>query len=75
MKNTYFMLKKFLVLILFLTIGYSAVAGGYDPTPNPEDVPLDGGVSVLIALGVAYAGKKYRDFKKNQSQKDIDNVL
>ena len=31
-----------------------------------DGIPLDGGVSMLIAAGVAYGAKKYRDYKKNK---------
>ncbi len=39
-----------------------------DPTVPDENavtsIPLDGGVSLLIAAGVAYGAKKYREHKK-----------
>lgn len=40
-----------------------------DPTTEPDEnavtsIPLDGGVSLLIAAGVAYGAKKYREHKK-----------
>lgn len=35
---------------------------------DPTQTPIDGGVSLLIAAGVAYAGKKYRDYKKNSEK-------
>jgi hypothetical protein len=30
----------------------------------PDDTPIDGGVSLLLAAGVGYGVKKYRDAKK-----------
>jgi len=33
------------------------------PDP-PEDTPIDGGLSLLLAAGVGYGVKKYRDSRK-----------
>jgi hypothetical protein len=30
---------------------------------DPEDTPIDGGLSLLLAAGVGYGVKKYRDVK------------
>ena len=35
--------------------------------PPPCSVPIDGGISFLIAAGVALAGKKINDFRKKSS--------
>lgn len=32
--------------------------------PDPNDVPIDGGLSLLLAAGAAYGVKKYRDSRK-----------
>jgi hypothetical protein len=32
--------------------------------PDPEDTPIDGGLSLLLAAGAAYGIKQYRDVKK-----------
>ena len=32
--------------------------------PDPNDTPIDGGLSILIAAGVGYGVKKYRNSKK-----------
>lgn len=41
-----------------------------DPGGDP-DVPIDGGVSLLIAAGVAYGAKKaYDKRKKNQEEQE-----
>ena len=40
--------------------------GGPGCWPPPCPIPLDGGISLLIAAGVAYGGKKiYVNHKKN----------
>lgn len=41
----------------------SAQPGGGGPDPDPS-VPIDGGLSMLIAAGVGYACKKAYDKKK-----------
>ena len=32
--------------------------------PPPCTIPLDGGISLLIAAGIALGGKKFYDFRK-----------
>ncbi len=34
--------------------------------PDPLNVPFDGGASILIASGLAYGAKKYRDRKRSK---------
>ncbi|WAC42309.1 PID-CTERM protein-sorting domain-containing protein [Pedobacter sp. SL55] len=38
---------------------------------NPDDVPVDGGASVLIAAGVAYGLKKAYDKRKQNKETDV----
>jgi len=54
-------------LALLLTLAAQAQPGGGGPEPGPgnggggaTDVPLDGGVSLLLAGGAAYALKRLR---------------
>lgn len=35
--------------------------------PDPEDTPVDGGLALLLAAGVAYGVKSYRN--RNEAQK------
>ena len=37
------------------------------PTP-PQNAPIDGGLSLLVAAGVGYGVKRVRDNKKKQQQ-------
>lgn len=60
MKNT---MKKG-IIIAGLMLG-SAVAFGQPGNPDTP-VPLDGGISLLIAAGAAYGGKKLYQAKKAQ---------
>ena len=40
-------------------------SGGPTPTnPNPTQVPIDGGASLLLASGVAFGLKKLRDRRR-----------
>ena len=58
------LLKKYypaVILLLVLLIPTIVFAQPHDP----NDVPIDGGISVLLAAGAAYGVKKYRDHKKN----------
>ena len=36
--------------------------------PDPVNTPIDGGVSLLIAAGVAYGAKKAHEHRKNKKQ-------
>lgn len=54
------------LLGLYLLLPSLAHALPPDPGADPDTgVPLDGGLSILLAAGVGYAGKKIRDAKKN----------
>jgi hypothetical protein len=56
------------ILILFFIFLPSMLHAQIDPEGDP-DLPLDGGVGVLIAIGVGYGLKKMRDHKKNDRNK------
>lgn len=79
--NTIFAIKmKFtiriilVIAVLFFAADFFAQPGGSPPggpgsNPPcwpPPCVPIDGGISFLIALGAAYGGKKAFDKFKNQ---------
>lgn len=40
--------------------------------PDTVDVPIDGGLSLLLAAGVGYGVKKVRDQRKKKNDKDND---
>lgn len=77
-----FILKTsiFILLLLASVVSYAQPAGGAPPggpsggsTPPcwpPPCIPVDGGISILIALGAAYGSKKAYDFYK--SKEDIE---
>lgn len=64
MKNKFYLLTAVLMIII-TAIPFFAMA--QDPGGGP-DVPIDGGLTVLIAAGAAYGIKKYRDHKKKQQE-------
>jgi len=69
-------LKKLYLLIFFLVIGltkgYSTPkppGGGMGPPcwPGPCSIPIDGGVTFLLAAGAALGAKKIADARKNKN--------
>lgn len=67
-----FLLNRLLPTLLFLlalsetVLAQAPGSGGPGPTPpvGPTDVPLDGGVSLLLAGGVAYGIKHLKNRRK-----------
>jgi hypothetical protein len=59
MKKRYLFIALLFIICLALPLLTLAQAGPDDP----NDVPIDGGLSLLLAAGVAYGAKKYRDGK------------
>jgi len=41
-----------------------------DAPPDPNDVPIDGGLSILLAVGIGLGAKKYKNLHKKQQQDD-----
>ncbi len=54
-------MKKFLILASFVLCSVVTYA---QPQPPNNPVPLDGGISLLIAAGAAFGAKKVYDVKK-----------
>lgn len=54
-------MKKYITTLVLLTVVIVAYAQPGNPA-NP--VPLDGGISLLIAAGAAFGAKKIYDAKK-----------
>ncbi|HRP33885.1 MAG TPA: hypothetical protein PKV73_18435 [Agriterribacter sp.] len=44
-----------------------------DPGVDPDDIPLDGGLSMLIAAGVAYGAKKAYDKRKKEPKAPVNS--
>ncbi len=73
MKNSYLnFLKKphtlLFILLLTFSVGIS-VAQPADTDLDEPDVPLDGGLSLLLAAGAALGGKKVYDMRKKKENK------
>ena len=64
MSNKFYKLSAVFIMII-TAIPFFAMA--QDPGGGP-DVPIDGGLTLLIAAGAAYGVKKYRDHKKKQQE-------
>jgi hypothetical protein len=60
-----------LFVALAATLTFTTVQAQFDdpdPPPPNTNIPFDGGLSLIIAAGVAYAAKKGYDKKNNQKQ-------
>jgi len=63
MKRNIYLLITVIITVCFPLLT-TAQGGGLPPAP--ADVPIDGGLSLLLAAGVGYGIKKYRDSKKGK---------
>lgn len=64
-KATSQLIRAFFVLLLWLI---PSILTAQDPGGGP-DVPIDGGLSLLLAAGSAYGIKKYRRYKESSKKK------
>lgn len=66
---------KILIIAMFVTIGISTLTAQNPPPPPPDNfngsgnvpgggTPIGSGIGILLALGVAYGGKKLYVFKQ-----------
>ena len=46
--------------------------GGGGGTPGPVGAPIDGGVGILLAMGMAYGGKKLYAMRKEKDKLEIE---
>jgi hypothetical protein len=56
-----------LCFAVFFSVLATAAFADDDPGPDPggdPDAPIDGGVALLVAAGIAYGAKKINDKKK-----------
>lgn len=49
-------------LLMLVCIALPVITLAQGP-PDPEDTPIDGGLSLLLAAGAAYGIKKYHNYK------------
>lgn len=57
--------RLFRLLFIVICIAVPLITLAQGP-PDPEDTPIDGGLSLLLAAGAAYGVKKYRDRRKDE---------
>jgi hypothetical protein len=60
-------LLSFFTVSLISTLAIAQEDVGDDP--DFPDVPLDGGLSLLLVAGAAYGGKKVHDYRKRKDEK------
>lgn len=56
---------------LMLSVGAFAQGdpgNGGDGNPGDPDAPIDGGVTLLVAAGVAYGAKQWHNSRKNKKE-------
>jgi len=66
--NTNQVIKIAYLIIVLLSIT-SILHAQTDPGGDPDNAPIDGGLSLLIAGGVGYGVKKIRERRKKESDK------
>jgi len=59
---------RILILLCCIILPLLTLAQG---PPDPGDVPIDGGLSLLLAAGVGYGVKKYRDGRKKKDEEGL----
>ncbi len=57
-----------IALIVFILLPSLVMAQPPDGGGDPDAVPIDGGLSMLLAAGVGYGVKKIRDHRKKQRE-------
>jgi hypothetical protein len=64
-------MKKFIRIFCLLMVASLPLLAqeeelGTENGPAPGDVPVDGGISLLLAAGVAYGASRWRKEKENE---------
>lgn len=62
-------ISKVTVMLLCILLPLITLAQG---PVDPDDTPIDGGLSLLVAAGAAYGVKKYRDARKKDKEPGSD---
>ncbi|MDQ6756614.1 MAG: hypothetical protein M3004_06730 [Bacteroidota bacterium] len=60
-------LSQISVITIFCLLPSLLFAQG-GPGGDPDVVPVDGGLSILAAAGVAYSVKKIKDYRKKRNE-------
>jgi len=56
------------LLAVFSAVKAQELPPGGDEGGDPDAIPLDGGISILLAAGAAYGAKKVYDFRRSPSE-------
>lgn len=67
MKTKLYKLIGIMSLLMVLSLPVKAQD---DFDPPEDDIPVDGGLTLLLAAGVGYGAKKIRDNRKKQQEKN-----
>ncbi len=59
--------ELYTALIILICIALPQLVLAQGP-PDPNDTPIDGGLSLLLAAGTAYGVKMYRQHKKKHNE-------
>jgi len=54
----------YLLITVIITVCFPLLTTAQPPLIPINDVPIDGGLSLLLAAGVGYGIKKYRDARR-----------
>ena len=82
-KNMFIKNSLFTLLMIVLVLALPMLSNGQvDPPPGPvggsnpdANVPIDGGLSLVLAAGVGYGAKKIREHnKKKKEEEALDRV-
>jgi hypothetical protein len=60
------------VLLLLICIALPEICSAQDGPPDPHDVPIDGGLTLLIAAGTAYGIKRYRNHQASGKKEAVE---
>lgn len=60
--------SKYIAIVTIMSLPVAAFAQGPGFDDDVEDVPVDGGVSLLVAAGVGYGAKKLKDARKKRKE-------
>jgi hypothetical protein len=73
MKLTKFILSA-IITVFLTTSAYAGGFGGDDGAGGTNDVPIDGGVSLLVGAAAVYGAKKFRDKAKKSGDTSGGNL-
>ena len=59
------------IIAIVLTLSFPILVYAQGERPPVHDVPIDGGLSLLVAAGVGYGIKKVRDSRKEKKETDL----